>query len=366
MDNEVIWHDFRPLVQPARASIDEDRAAAFEVPVRPNRSRFQMKGRIVVAAFIFLIAFVAPQHVQTQGQVRAIYVADFGGHRIVRINDMTGAGWVTLGSTGSGIQQFKYPVDVLLDASGRIYVSDSRNYRIVRVNNMSGVGWTAFGSRGEGDGQFGGDHGGISIFSPMQIFLDPTGRIYAADHGNSRIVRMNDMTGGEWSPLYFEGSGARADQFEAPNGIFVDTAGRIYVTDDLRDRIVRVNDVSGAGWIAFGNSGSGANQFKRPQGIFVDPMGRIYVADRDNDRIVRMNDMSGAGWVALSRQGENRFVDPPDVFVDRAGRIYVVDAWLDQIVRVDDMTGAGWVVLRGSGADRFMTPAGIFVDVGTP
>ncbi len=32
-----------------------------------------------------------------------IYVADLGNHRIVRVDDMTGAGWSTLGSQGSGV-----------------------------------------------------------------------------------------------------------------------------------------------------------------------------------------------------------------------------------------------------------------------
>ncbi|MDI6773257.1 MAG: hypothetical protein QME77_11825 [bacterium] len=38
-----------------------------------------------------------------------IYVADQNNHRVVRFNDMSGAGWVTLGALGSGTNQFNNP-----------------------------------------------------------------------------------------------------------------------------------------------------------------------------------------------------------------------------------------------------------------
>jgi hypothetical protein len=37
-----------------------------------------------------------------------IFVVDRDNHRIVRVNDMTGAGWTTFGSMGSGTNQFHH------------------------------------------------------------------------------------------------------------------------------------------------------------------------------------------------------------------------------------------------------------------
>ena len=45
----------------------------------------------------------------------AIYVADFGNNRIVRMVDMTGAGW-------QAISNLDHPVSVKAAADGRIYV----------------------------------------------------------------------------------------------------------------------------------------------------------------------------------------------------------------------------------------------------
>ena len=75
----------------------------------------------------------------------------------------------------------------------------------------------------------------------------------------------------------------------------VDGAGRIYVADWGNGRIVRLDDMGGAGWTTFGRLGSGVGQFMWPRGVFVDGRGRIYVVDTANSRIAQVNDMRGAG-----------------------------------------------------------------------
>src|SRR5437867_5364117 len=46
--------------------------------------------------------------------VPKIYVADASNNRIVRMDDMIGAGWTELGMSGSGPNQFNFPVRVYL------------------------------------------------------------------------------------------------------------------------------------------------------------------------------------------------------------------------------------------------------------
>src|SRR5215471_10117258 len=67
-----------------------------------------------------------------------IYVADWANHRIVRINDMRGSGWVALGSAERSEQAFQFPVGVCVDAIGRIYVSEQYHHRILRMDDMLG------------------------------------------------------------------------------------------------------------------------------------------------------------------------------------------------------------------------------------
>src|SRR5271157_170794 len=174
-------------------------------------------------------------------------------------------GWQTVGVIGSGASQLKYPAGVEVDAQGHIYVVDQGNSRIVRMNDMDGTGWTVCGATDHSDRLRGANR----FKSPAGVAVDPQGRVYVADQGNSRIVRMNDVNGSEWTAFGAFGSGA--NQFINPAGIAID-AGRhhIYVVDQGNSRIVRMDDMSGSGWTAFGTFGSGAGQFKYPAGIALD------------------------------------------------------------------------------------------------
>lgn len=60
-----------------------------------------------------------------------IYVTDSGNGRVVRVNDMTGAGWVSFGTEGTGTNQFSGPAWLAFDKLGRLYISDGLNHRIV-------------------------------------------------------------------------------------------------------------------------------------------------------------------------------------------------------------------------------------------
>jgi hypothetical protein len=87
-----------------------------------------------------------------------IYVTDTGSCLIARFDDMTGANWITLGSQGAGTSQFeclsRQMGGVFVDTAGRILVADSGNARIVRMDDMTGAGWTALGTFGSGANQF--------------------------------------------------------------------------------------------------------------------------------------------------------------------------------------------------------------------
>jgi sugar lactone lactonase YvrE len=193
-----------------------------------------------------------------------IYVADDGtAQRIDRFDDMTGTNWVTFGSAGSGVHQFDDPFGTALDAAGRIYAADFQNNRIVRFDDMIGTNWVAYGTTGSGIGNFAG---------PSGIAVDLVGRIYIVDGENDRIVRINDMTGAGWTSLGTTGSGVNQFKFTGACGIGSIAIGpdqRIYIADSGNNRIVRIDDMTGANWTAFGTLGAGVDNFNIPVGIAV-------------------------------------------------------------------------------------------------
>src|SRR2546428_1636220 len=106
-----------------------------------------------------------------------------------------------------------------------------------------------------------------------------------------------------WDTFGTPGKGL--NQFAGPTGIFVNPAGQIFVTDARNSRVVRVDNMTGSGWTTLGTRGTGINQFTFPFGIFVNPTGQIFVADIY--RIGRVNDLSGSGWIAVGARGRGGY-----------------------------------------------------------
>ena len=194
-----------------------------------------------------------------------IYVADTYNSRIVRIDDMSGTNWTSFGTYGSDVAQFSNPSGISIDAAGRIYVMDEGNSRLVRMDDLNGANWTTFSGTGSGVGQF------AQYASP--VAFDASGRIYVADTGNTRIVRMDDMSGANWatltqSPVIY----GYIFSFASPIGVAVDAAGRIYVADGYRPAVVRVDDMTGTNWTSI-SLGSSATAHS----IAVDSSGMVLV-----------------------------------------------------------------------------------------
>src|SRR5262245_41957772 len=82
-------------------------------------------------------SYLAPTAVAADSRGR-IYASSFGDDRISRMDDISGAGFVTYGRSGSGIGEFGAPFGIAIDAQDRIYVVDADNGRIVRMDAIDG------------------------------------------------------------------------------------------------------------------------------------------------------------------------------------------------------------------------------------
>jgi len=232
------------------------------------------------------------------GPDKKIYIVDSGNNRIVRIDDMTSDGWITYGTEGDGIGEFDFSWDgssIVVGADGKIYIVDNMNNRIVRINDMTGDGWITYGNEGSREGE---------LDSPFGIDIGIDNEIYIADCGNDRIIKIDNMIGEGWISFSFNspfdvavstngkiymiseggvigciddmtGTGwvsyGNEELFNEPCGIDIGADNKIYVLDSDNDRVVRIDDMTGSGWIDYGSCGSGEGEFGMPMGIVVIP-----------------------------------------------------------------------------------------------
>jgi sugar lactone lactonase YvrE len=151
-----------------------------------------------------------------------LYVADFGNHRIRRIDAVTqqitrvaGSATGALGSSGDDGPALdallNNPASLALAADGTLYVADFGNHRIRRIDAdgvirpVAGTG-RATGSLGGPGGDprddlgDGGPAGQASFSDPTGLHLDADGALIVADQGNNRIRRLAPQADGKIGP----------------------------------------------------------------------------------------------------------------------------------------------------------------------
>ncbi len=88
---------------------------------------------------------------------------------------------------------------------------------------------------------------GGSLSDPQDIFIDNKDRIYIADSGNNRIVKLN-------ASFEFEAAYDNNGGFSSPKGVFADDTGDIFVADTGNQVIVHLN-----------SDGTLSEVFKKPE-----------------------------------------------------------------------------------------------------
>lgn len=246
-----------------------------------------------------------------------LYISEWGGHYIRKINIPTGIISTVAGNGSGGFggdgglavnAQLNRPQGITADASGNIYFTDTYNSRIRKINASTGIISTIAGT---GAAAYSGDGGpaiNAGIPYPADVSIDGSRNLYFVEvfGGNtSRVRKINSVTGiittvagnGAYSFSGDGGPATSASLFD-PSGIVVDGPGNIYISeyDDSRIRKVDVNTgiintIAGTGVNGFsGDGGSPLNaQLYYPLGLCLDTNGDLYIADSDNQRIRKIS-----------------------------------------------------------------------------
>lgn len=325
----------------------------------------------------------------------ALYIADFGNHRVRKVTAdgliVTVAGNGESGAAGDGgpatAAQLQNPEGVAFTPDGALLIADTGNHRIRRVGLDGAISTLA----GAGEPGFGGDGGPATaalLNAAEAIAVGPDGTLYVADTGNHRIRGIGAdgvirTVAGSGQPG-FDGDGgpATAAALLGPSGVAVGADGSIFIGDWGNERVRKVGPdgaittVAGTGAPSRGASGSAALpgdarpatsiSIETPEGVALAPDGTLYVADTGNGRILRVTPAGMATTVAGKDPGtppqegvpalSSVLGSPAAVAAAPDGTLYVAAT---QDSRVWRITPAGILsTLAGTGNARFSGDGG--------
>ncbi len=350
-----------------------------------------------------------------------LYFADRGNHRVRRISrggvitTVAGSDAVTPvvegGAATSG--RLQGPTDVAVAPDGTIYVAEFDGHRVLRLNLDGSVSVVA----GTGTPGFSGDGGlgpAAQINSPRALAVDGEGNLYIADWKN-RAIRRIDASGriltvaGLGTGRSSGGAPAMIAGLGPPLYLALGPGGRLYVLqqntytvsmlrapslDDpvlacrgdplvlaarppLRSEAVAILMTGGAGPGFSGDDGPlGTARFLSAESFVIAPDGSIYIADTGNHRIRIVSPegvvttFAGTGEPGFSGDGgpspRAMLAAPKALLLDSAGNLYFADSGNFRIRRIDrcgiieSIAGSGQ---PGDGGDGGLAVAAEFRDV---
>ncbi len=259
-----------------------------------------------------------------------LWISDQGNNRVVEYlssNLITGSpATVAIGQpslyTGSPNQQdvpnlkdLNFPTSVAFDSSGDLWVADPGNSRVLEFNPPFSTNEVASVVLGQPDMFSSGCAATpTSLCRPVGLAFDPTGNLWVADEGNSRVLEFqstNLITDGTASVVLGQpdftssssnqGGAPSPTTLAGPSNVTFDSSGNLWISDTFNSRVVEYlssNLITGDGAAnVLGQpdfTSSSSNQggapspttLYYPAGLAFDSSGNLWISDSANSRVV--------------------------------------------------------------------------------
>ena len=154
-----------------------------------------------------------------------VYLTDTNGHQILKF-DENGKFIQSYGSKGSTEGKFLEPHGIVFDSNNTMYVTDMKNSR-VQVFDKDFNFIRQWGSFGTGPGQFSGTIPGIDYYEKEDLVF--------VDDKRSTNFQVFDENGKSISK--YGSKGKQDGQFNRPEDIAIDPEGKVFVADTGNSRI---------------------------------------------------------------------------------------------------------------------------------
>ncbi|MEY3011765.1 MAG: hypothetical protein RIT45_500 [Pseudomonadota bacterium] len=295
--------------------------------------------------------FNAPADVALTG-AKTLVVSEVGNHRVRRV-DRDAKTVVTLAGSSAGYldgkgttARFNAPWGVDATAAGVVYVADYGNHRIRRVQTDGTVETVCGSSAGFLDGI----GAAARLHGPIDVAVAASGLLYVAEYTGHRIRRVTPegqtslLAGSTAGAAGFADAKGGAARFQYPRNLDVDPLGGVVVADQNNHRIRHVaadgtaSTLAGSGVAGMIDGLAAGARWNSPRGVTVGVDGRVLVADTANHRL-RTVWASAASCVIAGRCWRAGVTDPkaPCSRCDRAQSAKNFSAGADGASCEDDL-----------------------------
>lgn len=262
-------------------------------------------------------------------RLSGIWISDTGNGRIVYMKNLQGEDFYPLGLSGSGLGRFLNPEQIWVDVTGKIYIADRGNNRIIRLDDIRGLGWTEMANG------FNGPRG-VAFHGK---------RLYISDTDNNRILVYEKF--GDTTPM----AELKDDKIKQPGYLWLDMEGNLYVCcgeNSMRGQIVRIPfDLTAlpSTWTVYRGQGLSGATFTPTQFLKTDD--GLFFVDTANQRLVKADNFKGKNPLEIGSYGRGRFqfLEPKGMSCSEDGsKIYIADTGNDRIVCLDPKQTSSWEV----------------------
>jgi hypothetical protein len=205
-----------------------------------------------------------------------------------------------------------------------------------------------------------------NLWNPLYARVDSVGNIYIADYSDSRIRKVDAITGyistvaGNGTAGYSgDGGLATSAKINHPDAIAFDRAGNLYFNDSYNYRVRKVDAITGyistvAGTGKGGYSGDGglatSAKLYDPEYLAFDSANNLYMAEYKYSRVRKVDAVTGiistaAGTGTASYTGDGGLATSATlnqawgVAFDRSDNLYIADYYNNVIRKVTRSTG---------------------------
>ncbi|MFN0109952.1 MAG: SMP-30/gluconolactonase/LRE family protein [Blastocatellia bacterium] len=324
-----------------------------------------------------------------------LLIADAGSHRLIAINDLSGAPTVTHiagnGAPGNegdngqaNVAALNSPNDVAVDGA-TIYIADTGNHTIRVI--AGGIINTFAGNGQIGSPTESGVATAVQLNSPTGVAVGAAHRIFISDSGNHRVrqvdgTALTTIAGRAGQGYNGDGTPATLYTLNAPAGIGV-AGSDVFFLDAGNGRLRKVSGTTLSTIASDGSSGFAGDtglasiaKLNGPAGVALDAAGNYYIADTNNHVIRKANasdgkintiagtpntpsaapgDPNGDGGSALLAT----FNRPSAVAVDANGNIFVADTGNNRVRKID--TNGNISTLAGLSSPLLNGPSSVAV-----